>query len=813
MRRPDGSSKANTSNESPRQDQVSRLPASIPTVHVGLACVWLVGFFVWFQSFDLPNNHVDRWMLWEGMPYRMLDLFDPPSTPNAPWSWLYLGQRIPFFLIALITWIGAGALGSLLLRALSIRAKGSERLCFSIGLGLSFFSLSMMLLGLIGWMSRWPLLLILTSAVLAEIVCRRREFRVSSTPSLPQSSPPTAARNRKFGGIILAILMLFVLGQQLGAMTPQSDFDVLEYHLGGPKEWFQLGRIQRLPHNVYTSFPFLTEMLILSSMVLYGDWDWGALAGQSVIAGFIPLTAIGLYAAGRRWFSKATGQLAAVIYLTSPWMYRVSLIAYAEGGLSYYLFAAMFAALRYGFPDNEAERPKHAMDLNWVLLSGMLAGSAMACKYTGLVLVVIPLCILLAWMTARRLTQVSVPQIAVAVVVYGTGVACTIGPWLLKNTAETGNPVFPLATRIFGGADRDEALNLKWARGHDSPYPNWGVALRDLPVKLTDVVSKNDWHSPLLFCLAPLSLLYGRRRRPISDNESPQLHSQPNRTIIGIVWFYAGWQFANWWLFTHHIDRFYVPIFSGVSLLAGVGACWYEQPQRLDQKSPRVWTWIVWPVLIAGALYNIDIMQLVGGFNAGRTDLTSARDTAIAYTVPRQKWINEGYASGRLPADFKVLCVGEAALFHAHYPYLYNTVFDHSLFQQICADPHSPHEQLRPAAEILAELQRVGITHVEVSWTEILRYREPGSYGYTEFVHPDRFAELQRMGVLGQPVAVPLELTTAPLEKASSDRQKLIADWAPGLITIVAGETRYRTAQLFPVLRGPNSDTPAQLRD
>ena len=42
----------------------------------------------------------------------------------------------------------------------------------------------------------------------------------------------------------------------LGAMLPTIDFDAIEYHLQGPKEYFQAGRIAFLPHNVYTSMPF-----------------------------------------------------------------------------------------------------------------------------------------------------------------------------------------------------------------------------------------------------------------------------------------------------------------------------------------------------------------------------------------------------------------------------------------------------------------------------------------------------------------------------------------------------------------------------
>ena len=70
----------------------------------------------------------------------------------------------------------------------------------------------------------------------------------------------------------------------LGAMLPAIDFDVLEYHIQGPKEYFQAGRITFLPHNVYTNMPFGVEMLHLIGMEVLDDWWWGALAGQLLVA-------------------------------------------------------------------------------------------------------------------------------------------------------------------------------------------------------------------------------------------------------------------------------------------------------------------------------------------------------------------------------------------------------------------------------------------------------------------------------------------------------------------------------------------------
>ena len=91
----------------------------------------------------------------------------------------------------------------------------------------------------------------------------------------------------------------------LGAMLPAIDFDVLEYHLQGPKEYYQSGRISFLPHNVYTNMPLGVEMLHLVGMEVLGDWWWGALAGQFLIALYAPLAAVLIAAATARSGSRA----------------------------------------------------------------------------------------------------------------------------------------------------------------------------------------------------------------------------------------------------------------------------------------------------------------------------------------------------------------------------------------------------------------------------------------------------------------------------------------------------------------------------
>ena len=131
----------------------------------------------------------------------------------------------------------------------------------------------------------------------------------------------------------------------LGGMLPPNEFDVREYHLEAPKEFYQAGRLGFVPHNLYANMALGSEMHALTAMTLAGDWWLGALAGKTVLAMFAPLAALGLYAAGRRHVSRAAGVAAAVLYISTPWIVHVSTVGFVEGAFACYLFLALYAAV------------------------------------------------------------------------------------------------------------------------------------------------------------------------------------------------------------------------------------------------------------------------------------------------------------------------------------------------------------------------------------------------------------------------------------------------------------------------------------
>jgi hypothetical protein len=284
-----------------------------------------------------------------------------------------------------------------------------------------------------------------------------------------------------------------------------------------------------------------------------------------------------------------------------------------------------------------------------------------------------------------------------------------MAPWMAKNVVDTGNPVYPLGYRVFGGRDWDASREAKWSNAH-GPKPIEMAALKN---SILEVAARSDWQSTALFALAPLAFLRPGSRRAA-------------RAIGG----YILYLFFTWWLFTHRLDRFWLPLLPGLAVLAGFGADWMRG---------RAWTGIVAFILAVSittgaAQCSTDAV----GFHEWTGDLGTVRTS-----VPRM--INPPLArlDAELPPDAKPLLVGQAMAFHMTHRVVYNTVFDRDTFEAIDRD--------RSPEAVREELARRGITHIYVDWSEIARYRSPGNYGYTDYVTPARFGRLVAAGVLSGP--------------------------------------------------------------
>jgi Dolichyl-phosphate-mannose-protein mannosyltransferase len=670
-----------------------------------------VAWFVWFESQPLPNgNNIPRWsfparalpgVVIDGLTFAQsylgLALTELSHVGNLP-------QRLPIVAAAGLIAAAALGLGGMVLRALRLTGSLSvaERWGSAFGIGASGLGVVTLVLGRLGWLGPWSARAGLGAIAAAELVLLVREWRERRDKPGASLKPPSSkgslpSRVLPYVGF-LAVVGPFLVMMVLGSMLPTIDYDALEYHLQGPKEYFQAGRITFLPHNVYTSMPFGVEMLHLLGMEVLDDWWWGALAGQLLVALHAPLAALMIALVVRRAGSSRAARFAALVYLTTPWIYRLAVLPYVEGPLGYYHAALVWAGYRAWTETDHVARRRF-----WAV-AGLLAGAAMACKYPALISAVIPFGALALTDAVRR--RCPRPLLAFTI-----GWAVVMAPWLGKNVVDTGNPVYPLAYKIFRGRYWDPAMDAKfWHPNAHGPKP---ITAKEFRGSVLDVAGRSDWQSPLYVALAPLAFLRRGSRR-----------------FAGAVAGYVVYLFLTWWLFTHRLDRFWLPLLPGLAMLAGLGADWSRQ---------LGWSILLWLMIGVATLANLSYSTTaLTALNQWTDDLLELRTA-----VPRM--LNPALArvDASLPPGAKLLLVGQAAVFHVNHPIIYNTVFDDETFETL--------DRGRAPAEVRDALNRLGVTHVYVDWFDIARFRSPGNYGFTDFVQSAEFDRLVRAGVLERP--------------------------------------------------------------
>ncbi len=483
-----------------------------------------------------------------------------------------------------------------------------------------------------------------------------------------------------------------------------AGYDVLEYHLQLPREYFESGRIAYTPHNVYGNFPANTEMLYLLSMILRDDPFNGAATAKVFNA------LLGMWFVFAAWVAgeqarKGAGTPTAVLAACSGWLVYLSGIAYVENAMLFYLMSAAALAVRY----------INTRSWTWLALSGLCAGFACGCKYTAIILGALPFAIGLFLDALRRpigeTTSPAKRSACLTVVVFILPCVASMSPWLIKNSLLTGNPVFPLANKVFHaypeGFGLAESRHFDASHRSDEALKGIGGRLRALWTSIpADPLQRVG---PAVLLLAICGIPSFRRNRVA--------------LFMAVVLLT---QLAAWAMLTHLYARFTVPILIPLTLLAGIA---YRNR---------------WPhaLLLSGGL-AINLFCIADYWTKHTYHEGRKLPIEGAYPFFRDglggSYEHLAVINHELPPDARILSVGDARAFYFEKPNDYCVVFNRSPFEAVAESAKNP-------AEIIEWLIQEQYTHVFVNWWEIGRLRA-SSYGFPNVIDPNLFKRLEIAGL------------------------------------------------------------------
>ncbi len=569
---------------------------------------------------------------------------------------------LPDLVVTVLLALAAFVVGRRLCRRVSFDST-LECAGISTTLGLGTIALSVFLLGLMGMLTRSAVVLGLLGALLA---CH------PVWAAWPRNIREGLRRLSRAGGLttrtlVLVLLVVAILPILAPAFYPSTAWDATTYHLAMAKAYVHSHRVHLTPFVYIPVFPQLNE--ILFSVALLFSTDIAAQLVQSLMLG---LTALLLYAWGRRIASPRAGLWGVAIWLGTPLVIKLGTMALIDIGLGLFVLAAVYSVSRWSSGDGQS----------WLVMAGLFAGFASGSKYTALFFLgALAIAALYLGLRHRRWSDPAIFCLAAAL---------TGAPWYIYNAVATGNPVFPFFGQIFGyGLWSADDLRLTLEEMAILGMGKSPLALLRLPWNLMahpTAFNMNAPLSPFYLLLLPLLLAVGLTRRL--------------RGLLALSLAYV-----LFWFVTVQGGRYLIPVLPFLSLIAAAG---------LDRIASR-WLpfsgyapplgvmFLVAAVLISpGWRYAVSRIAKLGHPPAS----VSARDAYLARQLPSYpayKLLNE-----RRGTRYRVY-----ALFQENMAYFADGTFmgawvGPARYSQIT-------RQLHDARALHAELKRFGADHFLVA--------------------------------------------------------------------------------------------------
>lgn len=506
-----------------------------------------------------------------------------------------------------------------------------------------------------------------------------------------------------------------------------GGFDSLSYHLQLPKEWMLAGRVSTVSHNVYSGLPSYLESAFfhvgwLQFPSLTGatpgllDADGASLiAAQQLHALLCVLACLATARVAREVATRVGSDettsrvVAAVVFsllLLTPWTLVTGSLSYNEQGVALFTACAGLALL---LPMPPTRR---------FLTLALLIGAAVGVKPTAILFVGVPAGILALGMLWRECSHAtSTRRDATKAIAIGllAGV-CMLAPWMIRNATATRNPVFPFAASVFsqGAGGTGWWSEEQVARFKQSHTFTGSVSER---VKLAFVPDMHDpvrpsWRgvtNPQWGLLLLAGALAAATCVVLAKRNA-------STTVVPLALIVTLCVQAAMWLFATHIQsRFLLPLALPAALALGLLIALIRHvPIRVL---------VMFALITTQGLFFVRALLIESDRGPASGLLALPSDFMGVPANPRlsrEDLSPVAFVNRELPADAKVLLLGDATPLYFARPVLYATTYDTSpLFTLANVDAAN-------TATWSPALKAVGVTHVLVNLGELDRYRRSG---------------------------------------------------------------------------------------
>jgi hypothetical protein len=534
----------------------------------------------------------------------------------------------------------------------------------------------------------------------------------------------TEPRQRYIKFVLFLLIAALIGSVIILASVPPVSRDALTHHLVVPKLYLNHGGIYEIPAIIFSYYPMNLDLLYM--VPLY----WG----NDIIPKFIHFV-FALLTAGLvfNYLKQRTATVwalfGALFFLSLPVIVKLSVTVYVDLGLVFFSTAAILMLMRW---------LESRFQINFLLLAAIFCGLALGTKYNGLiVLFLLTLFIPLAFISkSKNLLNVNKPEYKAGFVKmqfkalgYGAffcaAALLVFSPWMMRNYAWKGNPVYPLYQHVFNRqhimvTDPVNGEKEMGSRPGHNPKSKSTVT-KWSPFAIRKLVYNESWWA---IALIPIRIFFQ------GQDDNPKYFDGQLNPFLFLLPFFAFLQIKNsssglrtenkiWALFsilfilyayfqTDMRIRYIAPVIPPLVILATLGL------QQITTALARRWSprnnWVL-PgaiLIVAVASLALNLSYIIKQFQhiaplsyiAGKID----RDAYIARYRPEHTTYR--YVNTHLPDEAKIL-----GLFLGNRRYYCDRDlrFGNNLFRKIIKTTDS-------STGVRAQLQKRGFTHLLIRY-------------------------------------------------------------------------------------------------
>jgi 4-amino-4-deoxy-L-arabinose transferase-like glycosyltransferase len=297
---------------------------------------------------------------------------------------------------------------------------------------------------------------------------------------------------------LLVALVLLVAAVVPLCLVPPVAKDVLIHHLAVPKLYLEHGEIYEIPAMVFSYYPMNLNLLYTIPLAFGNDVIPALIHFAFALATAWVLFSYTASRLGRNW-----GLAAALLFLSTPIVIKLSSTAYIDLGVIFFSTASLLLVVKWlegGFQPGT------------LVAAGAMCGLAMGTKYNALISFLLLFCAVVFLRARYGEKKSSSIQAVSSGVVFALTALVLFAPWAVRNYLWTGNPLYPLFDGIFNpGSAHSASIGVLTYRETMHGEKWWEIAA--LPVRVFfggadgDPARFDGVLNPFLFLLPWLGLL------------------------------------------------------------------------------------------------------------------------------------------------------------------------------------------------------------------------------------------------------------------------------------------------------------------